>query len=77
MAGTCVLEKLSLADLQKAFAEFVNAILADPTLVGAVDGKAAKQMKDAEGKGYQSPSLSRWSNPCFVAYFLFLWSKNF
>ena len=48
---TRVLEKLSLADLQKAFAEFVNAILADPTLVGAVDGKAAKQMKDAEGKG--------------------------
>jgi len=46
---TRILEKLSLADLQKAFAEFVNAILADPTLVGAVDGKAAKQMKDDEG----------------------------
>jgi len=44
-----VLRELSLADLQNAFAEFLNAILADTTLVGAVDGKTAKQMKDAEG----------------------------
>jgi len=43
---TRVLKKLSLADLQNAFAEFVNALLADTTLVAAVDGKAAKQMKD-------------------------------
>jgi hypothetical protein len=46
---TRVLLKLSLKDLQNAFAEFINCILADTTLVGAVDGKAAKQMKDAEG----------------------------
>ena len=44
-----VLKKLSLSDLQNAFAEFVNAILIDPHLVAAVDGKTAKQMKDAEG----------------------------
>ena len=42
-------EKLSLADLQKAFAEFLNAILQDTMLVAAVDGKAAKQMKDDNG----------------------------
>jgi hypothetical protein len=46
---TRVLKKLSLADLQNAFAEFVNAILKDTTLVAAVDGKAAKQMKDENG----------------------------
>jgi len=44
-----VLRKLSLEDLQKAFAEFLNAILQDTTLVAAVDGKTAKQMKDEEG----------------------------
>ena len=44
-----ILKKLSLADLQNAFAEFINALLADTTLVAAVDGKVAKQMKDAEG----------------------------
>jgi len=43
---TRVLKKLSLADLQKAFAEFVHALLQETTLVAAVDGKAAKQMKD-------------------------------
>ena len=43
---TRVLKKLSLADLQNAFAEFLNAILQDTTLVAAVDGKVAKQMKD-------------------------------
>ena len=43
---TRVLKKLSLSDLQQAFAEFVNTILTDPTLVAAVDGKAAKQMKE-------------------------------
>jgi hypothetical protein len=46
---TRVLKKLSLADLQNAFAEFVNALLQDTTLVAAVDGKVAKQMKDANG----------------------------
>ena len=46
---TRILEKLSLGDLQKAFAELVNALLADTTFVAAVDGKTAKQMKDAEG----------------------------
>ena len=46
---TRLFEKLSLADLQKAFAEFINIILADSTIVGAVDGKAAKQMKDENG----------------------------
>ena len=44
-----ILKKLSLADLQLAFAKFVNAILADTTLVAAVDGKTAKQMKDEDG----------------------------
>jgi hypothetical protein len=39
-------QKLSLADLQNAFAEFINALLQDTTLVAAVDGKSAKQMKD-------------------------------
>ena len=43
---TRVLKKLSLADLQNAFAEFINALLQDTTLVAAVDGKVAKQMKD-------------------------------
>jgi len=42
-------EVLSLADLQKVFAEFVNLLLAEPSIVGAVDGKAAKQMKDENG----------------------------
>jgi hypothetical protein len=46
---TRILKNLSLEDLQKAFAEFVNALLQDTTLVGAVDGKAAKQMKDDNG----------------------------
>jgi len=44
-----ILKKLSLADLQLAFAEFVNAILQDTSLIAAVDGKTAKQMKDADG----------------------------
>jgi hypothetical protein len=43
---TRLLKKLSLADLQNAFADFINALLQDTTLVAAVDGKAAKQMKD-------------------------------
>jgi len=44
-----VLRKLSLKDLQNAFAEFLNAILKDTPLVAAVDGKTAKQMKDENG----------------------------
>ena len=44
-----ILKKLSLSDLQLAFAEFVNAILQDTTLIAAVDGKTAKQMKDENG----------------------------
>jgi len=44
-----VLRKVSLDDLQKAFAEFINAILQETTLVAAVDGKTAKQMTDEDG----------------------------
>jgi hypothetical protein len=46
---TRVLQKLSLADLQNTFAEFLNIILASTSLTGAVDGKVAKQMKDENG----------------------------
>jgi len=44
-----VLRKLSLADLQKAFAEFLNVLLKDTEITASVDGKAAKQIKDANG----------------------------
>jgi hypothetical protein len=44
-----VLQKLSLTDLQNAFAEFLNAILQGSSLAAAVDGKVAKQMKDENG----------------------------
>jgi hypothetical protein len=44
-----VLRKVSLDDLQKAFAEFINAILQETTLVAAVDGKTAQQMTDENG----------------------------
>jgi hypothetical protein len=44
-----VLRKISLDDLQKAFAEFLNGALALPPTVAAVDGKAAKQMKNEDG----------------------------
>jgi hypothetical protein len=44
-----VLRQLSLEHLQTAFAEFLHVILKDTTIVAAVDGKAAKQMKDANG----------------------------
>jgi hypothetical protein len=44
-----VLAKLSLDDLQNAFATFLNAILPESPLVAAVDGKTAKQMKDENG----------------------------
>jgi len=44
-----VLRKLSLTDLQNVFAEFLNIILAPTTITAAVDGKAAKQMKDENG----------------------------
>jgi hypothetical protein len=44
-----VLQKISLADLQAAFAEFLNIILATTAITGAVDGKVAKQMKDENG----------------------------
>jgi hypothetical protein len=46
---TRVLRKLSLVDLQNAFALFVNALLSDTFIVAAVDGKAAKQMKEENG----------------------------
>ena len=46
---SCLFEKLSLKDLQQAFAEFVNVLLTDTAIVGAVDGKTAKQMKDEGG----------------------------
>ena len=44
-----VLRRLSLDDLQTAFAEFGNAIHASSLFAAAVDGKAAKQMKDENG----------------------------
>jgi hypothetical protein len=45
-----VLRKISLADLQTAFATFLNAILSPSSpLAAAVDGKAAKQMTDDNG----------------------------
>jgi len=45
------LEKTTVADLHKAFAEFLQVILAEDngTITAAVDGKVAKQMKDADG----------------------------
>jgi hypothetical protein len=45
------LAKTSVADFQKAFAEFLKIILAEDHdfIVAAVDGKVAKQMKDADG----------------------------
>jgi hypothetical protein len=45
-----VLRKLSLDDLQNAFADFLNVILNDTEITASVDGKCAKQMKDANGK---------------------------
>jgi hypothetical protein len=42
-------EVLSLEDLQNAFAEFINLLLADTSIIAAVDGKAAKQMKNENG----------------------------
>jgi hypothetical protein len=44
-----VLKRLLLADLQQAFAAFLNALLPETPLVAAVDGKAAKQMTDDNG----------------------------
>ena len=44
-----VLEKLSLNDLQNAFADFLNRMLQETPLTAAVDGKTAKQMKDDDG----------------------------
>ncbi len=44
-----VLQKLSLADLQNAFAAFLNEIIAGDPVAAAVDGKVAKQMKDESG----------------------------
>ena len=46
---TRVWRKLSYEDLQKAYAIFLNAILGDTAIIGAVDGKTAKQTKDEEG----------------------------
>jgi hypothetical protein len=45
------LAKTSVADFQKIFAEFLQHVLAQnhETLVAAVDGKVAKQMKDENG----------------------------
>ena len=47
---TRILKKLSLQDLQEAFAQFLNLFLNDTDLVAAVDGKTAKQMKDENGE---------------------------
>ena len=46
---TRILQKLSLTALQTAFAGFINALLPETALTAAVDGKAAKQMKDENG----------------------------
>jgi hypothetical protein len=46
---TRVWRKLSYDDLQNAYAEFINAILGDTAIIGAVDGKTAKQTKDKDG----------------------------
>jgi hypothetical protein len=46
---TRVWRKLSYDDLQNAFAEFLNTILGDTAIIGAVDGKTAKQTKDEDG----------------------------
>jgi hypothetical protein len=45
------LAKTSVADFQKAFSEFLKIILAEEHdfIAAAVDGKVAKQMKDADG----------------------------
>jgi len=42
-------EVLSLEDMQLAFAEFINLLLAETSITAAVDGKAAKQMKNENG----------------------------
>lgn len=44
-----ILQKISLDELQSAFAEFLNAILPNDISVAAVDGKTAKQMKEENG----------------------------
>jgi hypothetical protein len=46
---TRVLRKLSLHHLQTTFAEFLNGLLSATFPAAAVDGKAAKQMKDENG----------------------------
>src|SRR5215469_4163004 len=45
------LAKTTVADFQKAVALFLQAVIAEDhdTIVAAVDGKTAKQMKDADG----------------------------
>ena len=45
------LAKTTIADFQHAVATFLQAIIAedDATLTAAIDGKAARQMKDADG----------------------------
>ena len=45
------LAKTTIADFQNAVATFLQAIIAedDATLTAAIDGKAARQMKDADG----------------------------
>ena len=45
-----VLRKLSLAELQQAFADFLQVILNDTEIAASVDGKSAKQIKGADGK---------------------------
>ena len=44
-----VLKKLSLGDLQHAFAEFINILLSETFIAATADGKTAKQMKDNNG----------------------------
>jgi hypothetical protein len=46
---TRVWRKLSYEDLQTAYATFLTAILGDTAIIGAVDGKTAKQTKEKDG----------------------------
>jgi hypothetical protein len=48
-----LLAKISLNEMQEAFAVFLSQLLQDKTLTVAVDGKVAKQMLDEEGEVLQ------------------------
>jgi hypothetical protein len=48
-----LLAKISLDEMQEAFAVFLSQLLQDKTLTVAIDGKVAKQMLDEEGEVLQ------------------------